>query len=158
MFGTLVIQLPSDYSGGQLIVAHHGKEETYDFSGVQGCVTSHYAAFYADCIHEIKEVTKGYRLCLIYNLLYKGSGSLPSTVNNQPLVDEVVSSMKQWNNEAVNAQGPVLMAYLLEHKYSEASLSFRGLKNVDRAVGDLLIRAQEEVNFELHLALSLIHI
>ena len=89
---------------------------------------------------------------LIYNLVYKGSGSLPSTVNNQPLIDEVVTSIKQWSDEAVNAQGPIMMAYLFEHKYCEASLFFKRLKNIDRAVGDLLIHAHEEVNFELYLA------
>ena len=151
MFGTLVVQLPSDYTGGQLLVTHHGKEETFDFSGLQGCITCHYAAFYADCVHEVKMVTTGYRLCLIYNLLYRGSGSIPLPVNNQAHIDKVVKCITQWNDEANNADGPVMMAYLLEHKYCEASLSFKALKNIDRAVGDLLIHAQSEVNFELFL-------
>ena len=141
MFGTMVLQLPSDYTGGQLLVAHHGKEEVFDFSGLQGCMTCHYAAFYADCIHEVKMVINGYRLCLIYNLVCKGSGPIPLPVDNQAHVDKVVSSIVQWNEEASNAQGPVMMAYLLEHKYCETSLSFKGLKNADRAVGDVLVCA-----------------
>ena len=50
MFGTLVIQLPSDFEGGQLNVCHQGKQTTFDFSGIEGMVSFHYAAFYADCV------------------------------------------------------------------------------------------------------------
>ena len=67
MFGTLVIQLPSDYSGGELIVKHRGEEKVFSFSGLQGSTNFHIAAFYADCQHEIKKVTAGNRLCLVYN-------------------------------------------------------------------------------------------
>ena len=55
MFGTLVVQLPSDYSGGQLVVSHGGKEKVFDFSGIKGCTNFHFAAFYADCQHELKK-------------------------------------------------------------------------------------------------------
>jgi len=85
MFGTLVIQMPSDYEGGQLTVFHRGKETEYNFSGPEACYNFYFAAFYADCQHEIKPVTKGYRLCLIYNLLYRakiGAKGQISTFSN----------------------------------------------------------------------------
>lgn len=34
-----------------------------------------YAAFYADSEHELCEMTRRYKLCLIYNLVYSGDGS-----------------------------------------------------------------------------------
>ena len=135
-----------------MIVYHQGKEEHYDFSGLKGCTNFHYAAFYADCQHEIKEVSNGYRLCLIYNLLYKGGGACPSPADNGELVNQVVTSMKKWNKDAACFSGPPMMAYLLEHQYCEASLSFEALKNVDRAVADLLMNARKEEDFDLHLA------
>jgi hypothetical protein len=152
MFGTLVIQLLSDYSGGELAISHGGKEEVFDFSGMKGCVNYHYAAFYADCQHEIKTVTEGYRLCLIYNLLYTGTGSTPVPADNLALINRIVVAMMQWNEEATNCRGPEIMAYLLEHMYCEASLSFKCLKNIDRAVGDVLLNAHQQVDFDLYLA------
>ena len=149
MFGTLVIQLPSDYSGGELIVKHRGEEKVFSFSGLQGSTNFHIAAFYADCQHEIKKVTAGNRLCLVYNLLYKESKSFLVPPDNSLLVNRVVAAVKQWN---ADAEGPPVLAYILEHMYTETSLSFKSLKNLDRAVGDLLLSASNEIGFDLYLA------
>ncbi len=151
MFGTLVVQLPSDYSGGQLVVSHCGNDKVFDFSGIKGCTNFHYAAFYADCKHELKMVTKGYRLCLIYNLLYSGPGSLRVPIEDTFAVSQLKKAMQLWNGEASKHKGPPLMAYILEHKYCATSLSFKGLKNIDRAVGDVLAKACQTVNFDLYL-------
>ncbi len=43
--------------GGQLIVKHQTERKEFDFSGSDNSSYFHYAAFYADCIHEIKPVT-----------------------------------------------------------------------------------------------------
>ena len=40
-----------------------------DFGGrAGGPFRIQYAAFYADCEHEVRPLKKGYRLCLVYNL------------------------------------------------------------------------------------------
>lgn len=147
MFGTLIIQLPSNYSGGQLAVYHQSKSMEFDFGGPAGYNNFHYAAFYADCQHEIKPVTEGHRLCLIYNLLYRGSGECPAPDNSQ--FSTIVSSMREWSE---SPDDPLMMTYLLEHKYCEYSLSFQLLKNKDRAVADILTLARKEVEFDLYLA------
>lgn len=152
MFGTLVIQLPSNYIGGQLTVNHRSKNTEYDFGGSAGCANFYYAAFYADCQHEIKPVTKGYRLCLIYNLVYQGSDNCPAPANNQQSISTIVSSMREWSEDVTSADQHPMIAYLLEHKYCEASLSFQLLKNTDRAVADVLTQAKMEVDFDLYVA------
>ena len=151
MFGTLVIQMPSDYEGGQLTVFHRGKETEYNFSGPEACYNFYFAAFYADCQHEIKPVTKGYRLCLIYNLLYRGVDVCPAPADNQKQVSAIVSAMTAWNEDAVSEDCPELMTFMLEHQYCEASLSFELLKNGDRAVADVLVQAKAEGNFDLYI-------
>ncbi len=65
MFGTLIIALPSNYCGGELLVKFDGKEECVDFSSGARNFKMPYAAMYADCEHEIKPVTSGYRVCLV---------------------------------------------------------------------------------------------
>ena len=78
MVATLVVVLPSSYEGGELIVRHDGQERTIDFGGPSGDPFHiHYAAFYADCEHEVRPLEKGHRLCLVYNLtLAKSKKSL----------------------------------------------------------------------------------
>lgn len=60
MFGTLVIILPSLYTGGELVV-HHNNEmlEVFDQSKKSDFRTQYYAAFYADYKHELKKVESG---------------------------------------------------------------------------------------------------
>ncbi len=151
MFGTLVIQLPSNYTGGELAVYHQSKSKKFDFGGSMGCSNFHYVAFYADCQHEIKPVTKGYRLCLIYNLVYRGPGNCPVLADHREIVSAVISSMKEWGEDLVE-ENPPLMTYMLEHKYCDASLSFKLLKNSDRAVADVLSQAKKEVKFDFYVA------
>ena len=99
MFGTLVIQLPSNYAGGELSVYHQSKTKKFDFGASLGYNNFFYAAFYADCQHEIQPVTKGYRLCLIYNLVYSGLDTCPAPADNQQVISAVSSSMKEWGED-----------------------------------------------------------
>jgi predicted 2-oxoglutarate/Fe(II)-dependent dioxygenase YbiX len=74
MFGTLVVQLPSEYVGGELVVYDDSdKKSVFDFGQTTGkrsrCI--HYAAHYADVEHEVLKVTKGHRLALVYSLCWE---------------------------------------------------------------------------------------
>ena len=150
MFGTLVIQLPSDYSGGKIIVYHHRKKSEFDYSGPSGHSNCYFTSFYADCHHEVEMVTKGYRLCLIYNLMYQGLDECPTPADNQAQVSAIVSAMKQWQ-DVKSFDCPTVMTYFLETKYCEANLSFHLLKNCDRAVADVLAQAKAKVDFDLYV-------
>jgi predicted 2-oxoglutarate/Fe(II)-dependent dioxygenase YbiX len=76
MFATLVLALPSVSEGGELIVRHKDREARLDLRGEEQSDVA-FAAFYADCVHEVLPVTKGYRLVLVYNLVRRGAGRLP---------------------------------------------------------------------------------
>jgi hypothetical protein len=95
MFATLIVQLPCEYNGGQLIVKHKGNEKIFDFTE-NSTFTQYYAALYADCEHELKPLTKGYRLCLVYNLIYADSGPPPEVPENSKTIDTVVEIIKRW--------------------------------------------------------------
>ena len=64
MFATLVLTLPSRYRGGALRIRHAGREVTLDTTATDPSELS-YAAFYADCEHEVLPVRQGNRVCLI---------------------------------------------------------------------------------------------
>ena len=150
MFGTLVIQLPSDYDGGELRVRHRDEEEIFDFSGSKGVNDYNYAAFYADCEHELCEVTRGYRLCLVYNLVYSGDGACPVPIDNSEVAAKVVEDMREWEQDDDSLP---YMAYVLDHNYCEASLSFGLLKNGDRAKAEVILEAEKQMMFCLYLGI-----
>ena len=66
MFGTLIVQLPSEFTGGHLVVGHSGKNEVIEMAQCGSDCNCLYAAFYSDCEHQLKEVTSGHRLALVY--------------------------------------------------------------------------------------------
>lgn len=74
-FGSLVVCLPCDHEGGQLVVRHQGQTTTFDWSGSSNDIK--WAAFYSDCEHEVLEVTSGHRITLTYNLyMRRGLGEI----------------------------------------------------------------------------------
>lgn len=110
----------------------------------------HYLAFYADCEHEIKPVTQGYRLCLIYNLCQhtKPGTLIPKT--NEKLINDIINILTRWEN-LQETKTLDLLVYEFEHQYSSAGLSFEGLKNKDRTVTTLLIKATTKIKVQLYI-------
>jgi len=81
MFGSLVICLPTHFSGGELVVRHNNKEIKYNWSSLSDPFSGlQWAAFFSDIEHEVLPVTEGYRVTLTYNLYY-------GTNLNRSLVD-----------------------------------------------------------------------
>ena len=76
MFGTLVIVLPSLFAGGGLVVRHKGREVQLDLNRNDPAEVG-FAAFYADCVHEVLPITEGSRLTLVYNLVRPDGGKPP---------------------------------------------------------------------------------
>ena len=76
MFATLVVALPSHSSGGTLVVRHKGRDVRLDLGSDDPSEVG-FAAFYADCVHEVLPVADGTRLVLVYNLMRRGRGRSP---------------------------------------------------------------------------------
>ena len=77
MIATLSISLPVAGRGGELLVRHRGREVAVDMN-VEEPSELAFAAFYADCTHEIRPVVEGHRLSLVFNLcLRPGDKSTP---------------------------------------------------------------------------------
>lgn len=70
MFATLIICLPCEYTGGQLVVySNDGNfKRVIDFENTKYSIN--YAAHYADLEHELLEVKSGYRLVLTYSICW----------------------------------------------------------------------------------------
>ena len=154
MFATLIIVLPSIYTGGALLVRHRDREARLDLSCPEPSQVA-FAAFYADCVHEVLPITSGYRLALVYNLRRQGRGQLPEPPNYDTEQTRVAALLRQWSaaKDAPDDDSPEKLLYPLEHAYTPAELAFEALKGTDAAVADVLVTAASAADCDLHLAL-----
>ncbi|TMW65925.1 hypothetical protein Poli38472_003690 [Pythium oligandrum] len=145
MFGTLVVVLPSVFTGGELVIHGPAGRQTESFTwdpSVGSMFSVQYAAFYGDCEHDVKAVTSGYRVCLTYNLLSTKAGTLVAPTNEAYLglraaLDEFFAKAEARNSEK-------RLVYMLEHKYTKQGLGFDFLKNRDIVVMRSLAKYCEE--------------
>ncbi len=151
MVATLMIGLPSVHEGGELMVSHDGTQHEIAFTGAASGHELSFAAFYADCQHEIRPVRRGYRLCLAYNLtLAKSRGkkgiAAPTSTATVTVVRELLDD---WRAESAEQK----IAVTLEHQYTQDGLTVDTLKGVDRARAEVLFEAAEQAGCVAHLAL-----
>lgn len=105
--------------------------------------------------HEITEVTSGYRFVLIYNLINinpEKPASVPIELSST--MGELEDVLLLWkDNYKKRATGcPTVLAYLLEHLYTEQTLSYPGLKGYDRLQGESLFALCKKHGFCFYLA------
>ncbi len=150
MVATLVIALPSPHTGGELIVTHEGRRHEITFPGAAAGHELSYAAFYADCEHEVRPVKNGYRLCLVYNLTVARSRGKKTIAapRTGAAVTAIGELLRNWPKGDIQK-----IAVALDHQYSQEGLKIDMLKGVDRARADVLFDAVEQASCVAHLAL-----
>ena len=88
---------------------------------------------YSDVQHTVRPVTSGHRLVLTYNLVHVASSPpiMPSSFENDQA--KLSASLKIWNErmELKYVDSPGFLAYVLDHKYTEANLQMNHLKGRD---------------------------
>jgi hypothetical protein len=152
MFGTPVVVLPSSHGGGELIIRHGTREVSVNLSSPDVSQLT-FAAFYADCEHEVKPITHGSRVCLTYNLSLVEKGTKTQGVAlTAPLYEREVSTAVKILGATFRKGGaPTKLAWLLEHQYSAVGLSFMALKGQDAARVQVLSQAAERAGCAAHL-------
>src|SRR5665213_93323 len=150
MVATLVVVLPSKFEGGELVVRHEGQEQTVDFAGADSQFQIGYAAFYADCEHEVRPLKSGHRLCLIYNLALAKANKPPKAPRRAEHVAKITDILREWKNDA---GAPRKLAVTLGHQYTQDGLAWDALKGVDRARASILAEAAGKAGCMAQLAL-----
>jgi hypothetical protein len=153
MVATLVIVLPSAFEGGELVVRHDGEERTLDFGGADRTFRIHFAAFYADCEHEIRPLRAGYRLCLIYNLTLAKAKKPIAAPSFSGQTETIARLLREW----AESGAPHKLAVTLAHKYTADGLSWDALKGVDRSKARSLLEGARRAGCQAHLALLTLH-
>ncbi|KAG9770929.1 hypothetical protein KCU88_g6480, partial [Aureobasidium melanogenum] len=151
MFGTLMICLPSSHQGGELVLTHNNDTVEFNTSPTSEFDIS-YAAWYSDVLHEVKPVTQGYRLVLIYNLIRHNSATVSVPPSPTEYKEKVVPILKQWYLDVDAPKSPDFLVYALEHQYTQASLRLELLKGSDLGIVQCLKDAAAELGFSLYLA------
>jgi len=155
MFGTLVVTLPSRYRGGALRIRHAGREVTVETNAADPSELS-YFAFYADCEHEALPVREGNRVCLVYNLTLehsKGRHRILKAPEYESRIKEAAGILDRFLG---TPDAPAKVAWLLDHQYSPAGLSFSALKGSDAAKARVLVQAAARAQCAAHL--GIVHI
>jgi hypothetical protein len=156
MIGTLVVTLPSSYTGGELMIgrgedwkAHRGSRDALSL-----------VAFYADCQHEVLKLKSGYRITLTYNLMLRG-GTTPRAVGDAGTVAELADLLREhfatsattsWGG--LRADPPCRLVYLLDHEYTPRALNWTRMKGADARRVPLLRDAAEAAGYEAILGLA----
>ena len=151
MIATLSISLPTAGAGGELVVRHRDREITIDMNAGEPSELA-FAAFYADCAHEVRQITEGHRLSLVFNLcLRAGDTDTPRAAPDYTSqVDRIARRLAEWGRAE---EGADKLVWLLDHQYSEAGLSFGALKNTDAALARILALAADRAACELYAAI-----
>lgn len=147
MVATLVLTLPGRWTGGELLVAHQDEGAAL-LSCPARANRLAWAAFYCDCEHELRPVTSGHRLALVYSLCLPPDEasrrwSLPE---DEAEVAALAELLEAWDCE------DDLRAIILDHRYSREGLGWAGLKGRDRARANTLRRAAKRADCRVGLA------
>ncbi|WP_406696446.1 2OG-Fe(II) oxygenase [Singulisphaera sp. Ch08] len=154
MVATLIIALPSTFEGGELVVRHDGREETIDFRKPDdNPFDIHFAAFYADCEHEVRPLRKGYRLALVYNLTLAKSKKSITAPRESEHVARIGKLLQDWAADDTARK----LVITLNHQYTEAGLTWNALKGVDRTRAKILNEAARQAGCKAYLALLTLH-
>jgi hypothetical protein len=148
MVASMIVALPNPFEGGELIVRHGPVEQRMRFQEAAAGIAPCYAAFYADCEHEVRRVSYGIRLALAYNLVLKPNRA--RRVAEKPVTndDKLATSISTW--VATRPRTPLVFA--LEHQYTERGLSLDLLKGSDRQLAAAVVSAAEKTDCLVHLA------
>ncbi len=156
MFGTLLVVLPSAHRGGELIIRHGGREVSLDMSSSEFSELA-FAAFYSDCDHEVRPITQGNRVCLVYNPIQQRPAQGHAVDLRAPDYEAHVAKATAMLERALGRKGSAnKIAWLLEHHYSPAGLSFAALKSSDAAKVRVLAQAAARAGCVAHL--GIVHI
>ncbi len=136
MFGTLVICLQTDFTGGELLVKHRGSTNTFSWEGHSTATEPwiKWCALYSDCEHEILPVTEGNRVTLAYTLLERKDRLVknPSTalsVANASVKNPYLNLLKGLVIQAKN-KGKTRLGFILQHGYVGNNTLYKGDDNL----------------------------
>jgi hypothetical protein len=141
MLGTLVVCLPSQFSGGNLVLSHQGVVQKIDWgSAIQKQKPSnqlHWAAFFGDVDHQIERIWRGARVTLTY-LLRRGKGAARHDVAGQELAPRIVDAWKALLADKSFLPKGGILGYPCCHLYHQDARFQRKQRPINRQASTML--------------------
>ncbi|KAF8632785.1 hypothetical protein AX15_001685 [Amanita polypyramis BW_CC] len=155
MFATMIVLLPSWYTGGEVHLTHASRTHVIDFSA-PSFTDMAVLAWYMDILHEMKPVKSGYRLALSYNIIHTSrSMPLPAVPTNKSIITELKRILHKWREEKYSKPEHLdYVGYLTWEQYSEEELKkgAASMEGEDAQRVAFLRAATEELEFEVCFA------
>lgn len=159
MIGTLVVSLPSRFTGGAMVVEHQGQRTLVGGSARQLTLV----AFYSDCRHEVRPVKQGHRIVLTYNLIAECDASAAPLPTDE--IESLSASLRRFfetprPSRLAVGRGqtpPDRLVYLLDHQYTQRALAWDRLKSSDAERAAALQEVARRLDCEIFLALADVH-
>lgn len=167
MVATLVVTLPSFFIGGQLYFFEKENSNMYvDYYEILPTKV-HATMFYSDVLHGVKEVTKGTKFSLVFNVIgkFKKNKQLISNLPDNVLFEkgnQVLQLMNRYKfgdfpyditfDEMSNHHLACNLAFILNHKYTYNNLKWDSLKGIDKRF-DLYLKEMCKHNYSRYLCL-----
>eukprot|EP00985_Skeletonema_marinoi_P025616 scaffold18974_cov132-Skeletonema_marinoi.AAC.2 len=136
VLGTLLIQLPSKFTGGEMTVYNATMEDEGDAddnvfkfalgAGTEATYSCHFASFFSDCEYELAKLRSGSRLLLQYTLLYEQVDEIPTASRIIGKTSPLTGSM--------SGLSPVdrIIVFPLKEEYRIQSLANAGVNALSR--------------------------
>ena len=97
--GRLIIQLPSVYAGGEVIIHRKGAKKDVNLANINIPYTINYIGCYSDSELEIKKVNSGHLVCLFYDIIWLGQ--VGKCICKEDLEEKLVSTLEIFNRSIV---------------------------------------------------------
>lgn len=153
MCGSVLIILPSDFSGAALKLSHEG-HKTISFVPQKSVISTCIVASYVGVTHKLAAVNSGYRLSLSYKLIVPPlvTTSFPLLPNMAGVQGGLRDTLTSWKLDS-SPEAPVVLGCLLRHQYHGVpnfwSASLRG---ADALLLSHLRPLAQRLGFRVYLA------
>jgi len=149
MWGTLVVVLPTRHRGGEVVLSHGGRTFEWTPAADAGAGYLGFLGFFADCLHTVRPVESGQRVALTW--------SLRSSATDLPDAGDGLADLRQSLGPVVEDGDRPFVVWLLDHRYSPQSISWRRLKGSDRRRAKALRQVAATLDSACFLALADVH-
>ena len=97
-FGTLIVQLPSFFTGNNLTIRHGNETKTINFDRKESRCEIVYSAFYSNFEYEMTPLEAGHRLVLVYKLTSNDSAKrFKRLMESLKVKHEIASKLSEVN-------------------------------------------------------------
>lgn len=163
-YGAVVLVLPTDFTGGDVLTTYNNDDVKYqpEETAFEGC---YYMAWYNNVKSKFYPVTEGHQLAISFSLTHDGTTDKATSeylqkrrqeVANGELSPSEIEESKPYIDRAVtffkdSTERPFPIFYMLDYRYTSASLQVDKLKRPDKILAKTLQKAADEAGFLMYL-------